>query len=266
MKKSIIKIILIIVIIALPTYNFISIFSNDRYIPASAVDTEFLEELSALDVKEIEREIRRLLDERAEEREQKRQQEERQKHYERLAELIRNGKLTYRKAFSKTLIVGDSLMNGIEIYNVLDKANIISMVSASLYHLESNFPKILLNNPEKLVLHYGINMYEAGSEQLDFFISMYTDIIKALKKALPDTEIYVSSIFNVSDSVKGRYRMLDDYNEALRNMCTELEIGFVDNSECLPGDGSYYGGDGIHVSKSFYVDVWLPHLLYSTFG
>ena len=266
MKTKITKAILLILILTLPVYNLCGILSNDTFVSASTVDSDFSSLISSLDLQSIEKKIKQLLDERAYEREQKRLAEERRKNYERMAQDIKDGKLSYRKAFSETLVVGDSLMNGLEIYNVLDKSNIISMVSASLYHLEGNYSKIVANNPKKLVLHYGINMYAGSNSQLDFFISMYSRLIRSLKADLPDTEIYVSSIFNVSSSVSGRYTWLGTYNESLKVMCDELEIGFVDNYDCLPGDESYYGKDGIHVSKSFYTDVWLPHLLFAIFG
>ena len=53
------------------------------------------------------------------------------------------GKTTYRKIFKDVYIVGDSLMNGLECYNILNSNRLITQVSASLYHLSGNVNKII---------------------------------------------------------------------------------------------------------------------------
>lgn len=266
MKRIFLKILLLIVILAIPAYNFIRLSDSFTVQQVSAADTSFIESLLAFDVREIERRINEKLEIRAAYYEQQRLEEEKRQRFENMKKQLEEGTLSYRQIFSDSLIVGDSLMNGLEIYNVLDKSNMITMVSASLYHLEGNIGKIISNNPKNLILHYGINMLTNSDSQLEFFISMYTDIITGLKSELPDTDIYISGIFNVSESVSSRYTYLDKYNAALKQMCEELEVSFVDNSSCLDGNASYFGSDGIHMSKAFYVDVWLPHLFTCIFS
>ncbi len=266
MKKILQKILLAVILLAIPVYNFIGLSGSSQTVAASAPDYSFVEFLSGFDVREIERRISEKLQIREAYYEQLRAEEERRERFENMKKQLEEGTLSYRQIFSDALIVGDSLMNGLEIYNVLDRANMITMVSASLYHLEGNISKIISNNPKKLILHYGINMMTNSDSQLNFFISMYEGIIKRLKTELPDTEIYVSSVFRVSSGVSGRYSYLDKYNEALSVMCSELEIGFVDNSPCFGEDFPYFGSDGIHMSKGFYTDVWLPHLFTSIYS
>lgn len=266
MKKILLKSVLALIIITIPVYNCINLFSSADTVTAAATDKSFVEIFSSFDVREIEKRISEKLEIRAQYYEQLKLEEEKRERYEKMKKQLEEGSLTYRQIFSDSLIVGDSLMNGLEIYKVLDSSNMITMVSASLYHLEGNISRIISNNPKNLILHYGINMMTNSQSQLDFFISMYTGIIKNLKSRLPDTEIYISGVFKVAESAADRYSYLDRYNEALQQMCESLEVNFVDNSECLPGDGSYYGSDGIHVSKSFYMDIWLPHLFASIYS
>lgn len=264
MKKRVLQILISVCLVSIICYNAFNSFVPEYSLPASSgSNISRLEALQSYSVSEIEKEIDRLVSERLQAEEEKRLEEERLASYMNFMEQLKEGKITYRRLFSDTMIVGDSLMHGLTLYDILDSSNMITMVSASLYHLDDNVYNIINNSPEKLVLHYGINMLVNSEEGRNSFISMYRRIIKELKSELPDTEIYISSIFNVSDAVSASYPGVDKYNEALKALCDELEIGYVDNSYLLGGNSKYYGSDGIHVSKDFYYDEWLPHLYYS---
>lgn len=264
MKKTLFRAVFFILISCFIAINGFSVFTTDT---AKAVSS--LSEISALskhtapDVKDIEQQINDLIEQRKAEAEEQRLAQERLESYDNLQKQLDEGIVTFRQLFSDTVIVGDSLMHGLSLYRIIDSSNIISMVSASLYHLQDNIGNIIADNPEKLVLHYGINMLNCNEHGLNSFISMYEDIIITLKSELPDTEIYISGIFNVSASVAQRFSWISQYNERLIQMSSELGICYIDNSGLLPGDGSYYGTDGIHVTKAFYNDVWLPHLFLS---
>lgn len=176
---------------------------------------------------------------------------------------LKNGKTTYRKVLRDVYIVGDSLMNGLEAYNILNSNHLITQVSASLYHLDSNVKKIIKMNPPVLILHYGINMIAVGDKYLDNFISMYSRIIKELKKSLPDTRIVISGLFPVDRDIASakRFGEIGDYNKALKSMCKDLEIEFVNSSSVLKAHPECYGSDGIHLSKAFYDKYWLRFLI-----
>lgn len=262
MKKTVLRIILILLMIALPAVNFFSL--NRAYILSEDENTKtpFGFVPSSYTVAAVEKKITSLIEERKRIEEEKRLEEEREQNFDNFLESIKSGDITYRQVFSDTLIVGDSLMQGLATYRVLDNSNMLAMVSASLYHLEGNINKIVANNPGILITHYGINTLVDSESYLNSFISQYESILNRLKEGLPDTRIFVSGIFNVLPSLERSYPCISEYNDRLKRMCSELEVGFLDNSSCLPGDGEYYGTDGIHVSENFYTEVWLPHLYY----
>lgn len=261
MKNKLVKAVVILLISVLPIYNFINISSFTFCIAEEGFsETADYSELTTISLTETEKRINGLYKTREDEREARRLEEERKKRFELMKTQLQQGELTYRRVFSDTLIVGDSLMQGLNTYKILDSANMISMVSASLYHLEGNVGTIIANNPQTLILHYGINMLGNTSSQLDWFIEAYEEILSELKPQLPDTKIFVSSIFNVSLDAATSYPNVREYNAALSQMCSRQEVFFLDNDTCLTGTESYYGSDGIHVSKAFYNDVWLPHI------
>ena len=173
------------------------------------------------------------------------------------------GTTTYRKVFRNVCIVGDSLMDGLEAYGILNSNNLITQVSASLYHLSGNMKKIIRMNPPVLILHYGVNMISSEQKHLNNYINMYTDIIKQLKAALPDTRIIISGIFPVDrDIAKAkRFGMIGEYNKNLKAMCGKLEVEYMDSSSVLKAHPECYGRDGIHLSKAFYENYWLRFII-----
>ncbi len=226
------------------------------------IDIELLDNYEKSDLTVIEKEIKELTEIKRAEEAAIRREEERVESYDSLQQQLKNGKVTLRQLFSSTFFAGDSLMHGLNSYSILDSSNMSTMINASLYHLQDSIPRIISNNPGNLVLHYGINMLVNTDSARQSFIELYEALITKLKNDLPDTKIYISGIFNVASSVQRQYPGIESYNFALSEMCDRLGVIYIDNNPILPGDESYYGGDGIHLSKDFYSDVWLPHLYF----
>ena len=175
---------------------------------------------------------------------------------------IKAGKLSYRKVFSNVYFAGDSLMEGLEAYSILNSNHIFAKVSASLSHLESVMPNIISVRPETLILHYGLNMIGDQQYHVDSFISQYTKDIQKLQKKLPDTRIIVSLLFPVDTSVAtaNRFKYVSRYNSRLIQMSKELGVEYLDSSSVFVGH-DFYGADGIHLSYSFYHDYWLKFIM-----
>lgn len=178
---------------------------------------------------------------------------------------LRKNETTLRKVFSSTYFVGDSLMNGLEVYNILNPDRLVTQVSASLYHLSSNVSKIISANPRTVILHYGINMISTEKADRDSFISQYTGLINQLRKALPDCRIIVSGLFPVDRAVatEARFGQVAAYNKALEEMCKKTGSEFLDSTELMKSCTDYYGSDGIHLSAGFYSEKWLPFIVES---
>lgn len=86
---------------------------------------------------------------------------------------------------------------------------------------------------------------------------------------MPDTKIFVNSIFPVQQSTEADTETgtdtetesdtgsVDDYNTALRELCDKLQIAFVDCTSLV--SESDYEADGIHLKADFY-PVWAQHM------
>ena len=172
-----------------------------------------------------------------------------------------SGQGSYRQRFKGTVIAGDSLMHGLNEYNILDSACLVTKVSANLKHLRGNVDTIVNLNPQNLVVHYGLNNMSTNDTEINNFVSSYEAILKDLQKKLPDTKIVVSSVFNVSSAKStGRYKDIPHFNSKLNEMCQRNGFVYLDNSALISGNSGYYEPDGIHVKKKFYTEKFLPNL------
>lgn len=167
----------------------------------------------------------------------------------------------YRAAFDDIIIAGDSLVKAISEYGILDDDQVLAEIGAHTWHLSSVTDQIVESNPRYLILHYGENELDE-EENAVYFISRYKDCIERLKEELPDTEIFVGSIFPVQE--KAHYSEpytvnIPYYNELLREMAEELDVHFIDYDQWWDTlDTDYYEPDGIHPVRSFYTDEYLP--------
>ena len=169
----------------------------------------------------------------------------------------------WREAFKDIVISGDSIVKAIEEYGYLDSSQVIGKIGGSTYYLAESSKEIIKANPKYLILHYGENELDKP-EKADAFIERYAKCIADLKKSLPDTKIYVDSIFPVKESAcKNEPELVNIayYNERIKAMATEAGVTYLDFTplwQNYPKD--YYDGDGIHPKGIYYTEQYLPYI------
>lgn len=258
MKKFLLIAVLIAVLSVYPIFNIMGISRNSVKQPDTDLSkgNEVIDSLSGYDVKQAQKNVSTA----------EKIRNDRFGNYQKVESVLSGldkGTTTYRKVFRNVCIVGDSLMDGLEAYDILNSNNLITQVSASLYHLSGNIRRIIGMSPKVLILHYGVNMISSEQRHLNNYINMYTDIITQLKNALPDTRIIVSGIFPVDRDIARakRFGMIGDYNQSLKTMCQKLEVEYMDSTSVLKAHPECYGSDGIHLSKAFYERYWLRFII-----
>ena len=259
LKKIIAALVVLALIVICPTANFFSIKSKNNVVSEdTSAGVSVLDSYAAVSVEKADKAVAAA----KEKQEEIMEYEAIRGLIEKQIKLIESGKLSYRKVFSNVYFAGDSLMEGLEAYSILNSNHIFAKVSASLSHLESVMPNIISVRPEILILHYGLNMIGDQQYHVDSFISQYTKDIQKLQKKLPDTQIVVSLLFPVDTSVAtaNRFKYVSRYNSRLIEMSKELGVGYLDSSSVFVGH-DFYGADGIHLSYSFYHDYWLKFIM-----
>lgn len=179
-----------------------------------------------------------------------------------ILDAIDEGNFDY--AFRDTLIVGDSLVKGLTEYEKLDSSYVIAEIGGGTIYLEEVMWDIISINPRNLVIHIGENELD-DEDYCQYFIERYSDCLYTIMDYLPDTEIYVESIFPVLDHALEDEPYLANigyYNEHLREMADELGVHYIDYDTVFASfPRSYYEQDGIHQLPEFYDEQYMPHVL-----
>ena len=183
MKKITIILILVAVLSAYPVFNIVGL-ARDSVVPDETDLSEgrnIIETLVGFDVRKAQKNVTSA----------EKKRNERLEGYKSVNQILKNldsGKTTYRKVFKNVYIVGDSLMNGLEAYNILNSNHLITQVSASLYHLDGNVRKIIKINPPVLILHYGVNMIATDKKYLNNYIVCIPILLKSSRRHFPIQE------------------------------------------------------------------------------
>jgi hypothetical protein len=169
--------------------------------------------------------------------------------------------------FNKALFIGDSITEGISAYGLLDKTNVLAVKGCTILKAEKEIDTIVKRNPDKIYILLGSNdlLYGMDSEK---FSSEYVEFIHHIKDKLPESKIYIQSIFPVSKDVENKKPMLsnsriDEFNRKLKSMADQEGIGYINVEKLLKDDmgiiNKDYTSDGIHVKYKVY-SIWLDYV------
>ncbi|MGL5068144.1 MAG: GDSL-type esterase/lipase family protein [Sarcina sp.] len=169
----------------------------------------------------------------------------------------------YKDVFSNSVIMGDSQTQGLTIYGFLDTTSVIGVKGGGISDATTKNMDILSNlSPSNVFTLYGMNDILNYQSNIDGFINDYSILIKKIKVTLPDSKIFVNSILPVEAKVTSSrpiYKQIDAYNVALKAMCNDLSITYVDSHKILLDNPTLFEGDGMHLKPSFY-NNWLDLL------
>lgn len=193
---------------------------------------------------------------------------------------VQEGEWLASEYFDDALFVGDSITEGIKLYDVMSNATVLADTGVnlnSLYtkdsiELEDGSKVPILEatqyyNPGKIYLMMGVNSLLSDEET---FRADYGRVVDTLMTQHPDAILYIQSILPVtadyeqrSDAVADNAK-IDRYNEILKELAAEkgcyyLNVAevFKDENGCLPTDAS--PKDGIHFGSSWY-RKWFDYL------
>ncbi|MCM1544480.1 MAG: GDSL-type esterase/lipase family protein [Ruminococcus sp.] len=259
MKKALLSVILIVVLSIYPICQVITCLQSGSTAAADTVSGVSV--LNSLDSGSIDKALENIAKAEAE-LNYFNSSENIQKEIAKRIKQIESGKSSLRQAFRNVYFAGDSLMNGLEVYNILNSSHLFTQVSASLSHLEANLDKIIGVHPPVLILHYGLNMLGTQEAHATNFVNKYTSLIKQLKGKLPNTRIIVSLLFPVdtSKATGARFKAISKYNSKLIAMCKSEKIEYLNSNKVVKAHSDCYAKDGIHLAKRFYAE-WLKFIM-----
>lgn len=169
-----------------------------------------------------------------------------------------------RKKPDRIAYVGDSVMSGFALYDVLDpKEKSFAKVSLFVQQIKTTFLSDINNyKPDRVYIMCGTNncVGDQKSDYLRGVVAEYEEVVKNIHKNNPDCEIVVMGIGNTRSS-RVPNSTVNRYNQMLKNMASDhnytryFNTGEVLNDSTGSISSSYSGGDGIHWNASAYKAV-----------
>lgn len=160
--------------------------------------------------------------------------------------------------FANSLIIGDSVSQGLYEFGIIDQALVIAEKGAEVTRLDETATLGMLQKaeaakPQNLFLALGMNDVDAARGDATAFAASYGVLLDEIKSTMPDTKIYVNCVLPTQQKVIDEnewYGNIPAYNEKLKELCKEKDAVFIDNSGLVKEE--YYAEDGIHQSPEFY--------------
>lgn len=182
--------------------------------------------------------------------------------------------------FDDALFVGDSITEGIKLYDVMNNATVLSDVGVNLNDIytkevieTADGRKIPIMeasanyNPGKIYLLMGINSIAADEES---FRASYGRVVDTLITQHPDAIVYIQSILPVTAAYEARPNAvadnakIDRYNAIIKELAAEKGVYYLNVAEIFKdADGCLYASaspkDGIHFGSAWY-RKWFDYL------
>lgn len=172
---------------------------------------------------------------------------------------------TPNEKFANSLVLGDSITQGLSEYHILDEAYVLADRGAGICKQtdgksSAHIQKAEELKPQVLFLAYGLNDLTIAEDDDAMFYTMYKETIADLRSKLPNTAIYINGILPIKPVALEKspyYGNVDKYNSRLKQLCEEENITYIDNAELV--EDEFYAQDGIHMSVAYY-RKWVDHM------
>lgn len=203
-----------------------------------------------------------------------------------LLEQVRGGTLDPFELMGSAVVMGDSRAVGFWYYGFMEEGHTLTGAGHTVLDITAQMDTLEAMNPQYIYLCYGLNDLKIGFwGSMDRFLEAYAEALEQIRTRIPDAVIVVSSILPVRESVyrdaaealvdpdakldqdqrielRGleRLGLVPEWNKALKQVCEEHHIIFVDNTRISQEYAKLLEPDGIHMKKGFY-PVWARSLV-----
>lgn len=180
---------------------------------------------------------------------------------------VNRGEGQYKNLLAGWGYIGDSQIAALSLlYDLADKTAVMAEVGSGLDYIFTNYETSLsmLYNKNTLVIHTGINELAIDGDKIDNFVERYGMLIDKYKTDRPDLRIIVDGIFPVSPSIVNSfpgYSRIEEANKKLCKMCMEKGIEFISDYQYTIEHPEFFGPDGLHMNRNFYIEYWMENLV-----
>ena len=171
------------------------------------------------------------------------------------------------KFFKGAVFVGDSITQGVSDYGFLDKKYVLAKRGLTISDAPDFLPSIVKLKPEAIYVMIGTDDL-LGRLDGEKFAEKYSAFIGSIKEKLPDSKIYVQSLFPVAvkaqkDKPLMNPERIDEFNSAIIKMAQKQDVTYIDVASQFKNSSGYLpdelSTDGIHLKFKCY-KVWMNYL------
>ncbi len=179
--------------------------------------------------------------------------------------------------FVDAAFVGDSLTQGLQLYDILDTnvianrgINLESIYKADKIRVAEGYTSVFSEleriQPNKIYIQLGMNDIAWRTEK--DFTRLYGELIDKVHTDFPDAELYIQSIFPVTNWYALEDNGIDNekvvtFNQHLLDLCVEKGCHYLDVHSALADENGVLpdaaSPDGIHLNAPYYKD-WFNYL------
>lgn len=164
--------------------------------------------------------------------------------------------------FHDTLILGDSLAESLLDFRLLRKNNVVAKRGRCIDGIDGDLLMAYALQPKIVFMEYGKNDIRHFHGDYNAFITIYKKRIRQLLDNGVE-KVYVNSIIPMRRDVElmfgGREAFLK-FNDALKGMCEELDITYIDNTMLMSWEDDEFEYDGFHPKYPYY-QKWLMNIM-----
>ena len=167
-----------------------------------------------------------------------------------------------RQSFQGSMILGDSITEGLVSYQFLDSSVVAYARGKSVAKNDDLIQTAINGKPQKVFMAFGMNDLGYFNGVAENFIEKYREDVESLKEGIPGVEIYVNSILPMTDAAIAKNQYLahyEEFNQKLEEMCQDMGITYIDNTFIVEQHPEFHEADGLHMSKSYY-PLWMTNM------
>ena len=161
--------------------------------------------------------------------------------------------LTQEELFAKSVVIGDSITEGLSVYGVLDDSSVSAKVGASLSNSDDLLAAAAAMQPEYVFLAFGSNDLQMTGGNSEKYQENYEAFLQKVQAQFPNAKIFVNGIFPVTEQAAAsdsNYEQIDAFNKVLKKICKQEKLTYIDTSDLPEQDD--YASDGVHMNPALY--------------
>jgi len=169
----------------------------------------------------------------------------------------------YSDLFGNAVVFGDSIAEGLGLYGFLSPTSLVAVRGKSTENSIEDVPSLVNLAPRNVFFELGLNDISHPYSTLESYLSHYEKLIDSTRLQLPNTQVYICSIFPVTDEAlkeNPEFSQIETYNAALVEMAKRKNVHYIDTYTFLKNNPQYHEQDGIHVIREFY-PLWMDTLV-----